>query len=278
VSDRLKILDCNRKAILGLPSAALHLWLCYYMNEDEENESYLSLDEVETQIDSRMGRRSIIKWTQWLVRKGWLVDTEKTAAQKYIQRGRPATAGAYQIKTYRADDPTNAKVAQGETDVSQQTVSSAKSAPVQPAHKVYGSSSGSCSPSCSPSGSRSGYKSDSDYPAGKALDETEVQTGNRETGSQNLKPTPHGRKGKRRTGKDGTPYPQDFDTWDVAEKLAWSEEHNGTGRNGTGSGTNGSGSDGSVSNCLTAKHLQLFGDPDDWSTMPENNYGSPDDL
>jgi hypothetical protein len=37
-----KVLDCQRKGILGLPSGAVHLWLAYWMHESEDNESYLS--------------------------------------------------------------------------------------------------------------------------------------------------------------------------------------------------------------------------------------------
>ena len=51
------------------------------MNEDDEQESYMFLDEIEEQMDYRMSRRSIITWTKWLVRGGWLLEIpDKTAA------------------------------------------------------------------------------------------------------------------------------------------------------------------------------------------------------
>jgi hypothetical protein len=124
MTERIQVLDCNRKAILGLPSPAFHLWMCYWMNEDDEQESYMSLDEIESQVDARISRRTIITWTQWLVAKGWLVDTGKTAADKFIQRGKTATRGAHQIRVYRVDDPTKG--------ISQQ---SSKISPVQNLHQ-----------------------------------------------------------------------------------------------------------------------------------------------
>jgi hypothetical protein len=133
MSDRLKILDCNRKAILALPSPALHLWMCYYMNEDDAQESYMSLDEMESQVDARISRRTIITWTQWLVSKGWLVDTGRTAADKFIQRGKTATRGAYQIRVYRVDDPTKG--------ISQQL---SEISPVQNLHQCGSCTSANC--------------------------------------------------------------------------------------------------------------------------------------
>jgi hypothetical protein len=172
MAEHLKVLDCDRKAILLLPPAALKLWLCYWMNEDEENESYLSLGELEDQMDMRMSRRSIITWTKWLLDKGWLVEIPgKTAADKFLQRGKPATRGAYQIKVFRVDDPTKCKDCTG-----------ANSALVQIAHKVSGSRSSSKSKSFSGSESGSGYESDSDLLAVKSekavgpVLETENQT------------------------------------------------------------------------------------------------------
>ena len=77
MSDRLTVLDCSRKAILALPNAAFKLWMCYWMNEDDEQESFVSQPEI--RIQTTMGITSIVHWTQWLVRHGWLVPTGKTA-------------------------------------------------------------------------------------------------------------------------------------------------------------------------------------------------------
>ena len=104
--DRLKILDCNRKNILGLPDGA-KLWLTYDMNEDDDNESWMSIPEIEAQTG--MGRTSIVKWTAFLRKNKWLIDTGKTAADKLLARGRMPSSNAHQVKVYRVDDPTSSK-------------------------------------------------------------------------------------------------------------------------------------------------------------------------
>ena len=107
--DRLKVLDCNRKAVLGLPPAAFKLWMTYYMNEDDSQESWMSIPELEAQ--SGLSRHTVVDKTEYLLRTGWLVDTGKTAADKWIQMGKTPTHGSYQVHVYRVDDPTSAKFA-----------------------------------------------------------------------------------------------------------------------------------------------------------------------
>jgi len=79
-NDRITILDKNRKAFLTLPVEALKLWMTYWMNEDEEQESFMSQGEIATQ--NGQGLTTISKWTAYLVGQGWLVDTGKTAYDK----------------------------------------------------------------------------------------------------------------------------------------------------------------------------------------------------
>jgi hypothetical protein len=229
MTERLKVLDCNRKAILGLPSPAFHLWMCYWMNEDDEQESYMSLDEIESQVDARISRRTIITWTQWLVAKGWLVDTGKTAADKFIQRGKTATRGAHQIRVYRVDDPTKG-ISQQSSKISPvqnlhqcNPCTSAESAPVQIAHKVSSSCSGSGSDSDSSSGSTSTSHSDSESAAAPRGGKEKVKNGD-----QNLK-TKTGTKTKQRHAADGTPWPEGFDSkWDNVQRTNWLKDHDGS--------------------------------------------------
>lgn len=206
MTDRLAVLDKNRKSILALPSAALHLWMCYWMNEDDEQESYMSLDEIEEQMDYRMSRRSIITWTKWLVRGGWLLEIpDKTAADKWLQRGRPATRGAYQIEVYRVDDPKKGSLCQ--------TLASAQSAPVQFAHKVSGSGSGSSSVSHSGSRSATEATSSSESDEEACVPHPPNEKPNLEPKTKNRKPKP----------------PKGFDSWSLEDRLAWSQAKRGTG-------------------------------------------------
>jgi hypothetical protein len=218
MNERLVILDKNRKAILTLPDAALKLWMCYWMNEDDMQESYLSIDEIEQQMDLTMRRRSIITWTDWLVSHGWLIEVPgKTAADKWIARGKPATRGAHQIKVYRVDDPTSAKVAPVKNPSNEENFTSANSAPVQVAHKVSGSGFGSGSSSDSTTATRSYSEtgSSSSSCAFGAADAPPNEEAKSEPKSSNRKPKP----------------PAGFDSWSLDKRLAWSESHkaNGTG-------------------------------------------------
>jgi hypothetical protein len=135
--DRLKILDCNRKGILGLPDGALKVWMTRYMMEDDEQESWLSLPEVEA-ITSQ-AHATNVKWHKHLVAHGWLVDTGKTAYDKLLALGKTPSANSKQVKVYRVDDPTSSKIS--------------PSSKIE--HKVYSYGSGSRSSSLSGSESHS---------------------------------------------------------------------------------------------------------------------------
>jgi hypothetical protein len=204
MKDRLKLLDCNRKAILSLPPAALQLWLCYYMNEDDEQESYMALAEIETQM--AMGRRSIIKWTKWLVRHGWLrVVPEKSAADKWEARGVEPTPGAYQVRVYRVDDPVKAKFTENLTG--------AEVSAVQPAPKVSDSGSISCSTLSLSTTTTKG----SPAPVGKK-DEIKIKTN--PVGSVEAKDKSKAKPATVKL-KDGTmaPVPEGFWEWSSADRA-----------------------------------------------------------
>ena len=101
MGDRLKVLDCDRKAVLGLPDAAFKLWMCYWMHENDVQQSYVSLRTVQkvTGLDTK----TIMKWQRWMLERGWLVDTGETAADVY---GKKATRGSKKVRVLRVDDPT----------------------------------------------------------------------------------------------------------------------------------------------------------------------------
>jgi hypothetical protein len=85
---KFKLLDCNRKAILRLPSAAVHLWMTYYMHELDGDESWLSLKALEA--ITGLTKPTLQHWQRYLKELGWLVETGETAAQKY---GKKASLG-----------------------------------------------------------------------------------------------------------------------------------------------------------------------------------------
>jgi len=132
--DRLKILDCNRKNVLGLPANAFKLWFCYYMNEDDEQESFMSYAEIEAQTG--MGKTSVQKWNHFLEKHGWIVDAGKTAYDKWLALDKVPTPDSKRITCWRVDDPT---VHRKETD---QSVKKQLTSPSESDHKVYSYGSG----------------------------------------------------------------------------------------------------------------------------------------
>src|SRR5260370_2703862 len=93
--DHLKLLVCDRKAVLGLPDGAFKVWMCRYMMEDEDKESWLSLPEVEAQTGQ--AHPTCVKWHKFLVWHKWLGDTGRTAADKLLGNGRLPSTSAYQV-------------------------------------------------------------------------------------------------------------------------------------------------------------------------------------
>lgn len=193
--DRLKILDCNRKNVLGLPSGAFHLWFTYLMNEDDENESWLSIPEIEAQTG--MGRTTIVKWTAFLRKGRWLVDTGKTAEDKLLAMGKVPSGNAHQVHVYRVDDPTSS-----ESEL-----------------KVYSYDSGSGS-GCS---SSSGYQSHSDaWPSSTSVSHGRTAEPPAEKQKAEPKPEPTPKSKPVRRAKDGTEFPPDFFSWpDNSKRIDW---------------------------------------------------------
>jgi hypothetical protein len=224
MKDRLKILDCNRKAILGLPEGAFKLWFTYYMNEDEGQESFLTIPEIETQTG--MSRPTIIKWTGWLVRHKWLVDTGKTAADKWRAVGRPVSPNAHQVTVYRVDDPTTKDFLLVENAYQSKNFTG---------HELKILTQGSGSASGSGSGSHFAFDSGSGSssinppaadggevtPAPKAKEESKTETNPAGVLGASPESESNTKTGKPKAAPDGTPWPSDFDSWENAQRLEW---------------------------------------------------------
>ncbi len=101
MNDNYKLLDCDRKTILGLPSPAVHLFMVYWMHEGATGEAYLSLRTIK-HITGWKSFDTVIKWRDYLITNGWLVKTGATAAERYVK----PTNGAWKVPTVRVDDPS----------------------------------------------------------------------------------------------------------------------------------------------------------------------------
>jgi hypothetical protein len=218
MKERYKLLDCDRKAIFGLPPGALKLWLCYFMHESDAQESYLSLRALET--TTGMARNTIIKWRDYLIDNGWLVKLGASAAERY---SRP-TNGSWKVPVVRVDDPSKHDIEDKSSAIydAMQRMNHPKIA-----HKVSASDSAfafaldSASSSESESGcGRAPVASlQGPLPAGEKTRKPKTTR----TSFPSAVPIPAARK-KIKAAQDGTPYPPDFDDWSNVERCCWLEE------------------------------------------------------
>jgi hypothetical protein len=210
-----KLLDPNRKAILQLPSGAVHLWLTYKMFESDNEEAYPSNSMLEKATG--MVKKTIIKWREYLLETRWLLKLEGSAAERY---SRP-TRGANNVGVYRTNDPTTEAGNSGTSEsvplgeVPSGIVLLEKLPP-----KVYGST----------------YRYDSRYeltldingsPASPGVNESlKNQKPENQEPNQNQKqrPSRSGNKLKHHPNYDA-PFPSEFDEWSPDERAQWAYDH-----------------------------------------------------
>jgi hypothetical protein len=226
-----KVLDCQRKGILGLPSGAVHLWLAYWMHESEDNESYLSTRTLAAIMN--VDRNTVMKWQQYLLSNGWLKLTGGSAADKYDN----PTRGASKVLTMRVDDPLKGCLAEkigheeGGGIIQPGGGGNLIGGKIQP--KVYGSGSVSSSrcvtvPSTTPivdiamSSCRETFSL-------RSNDEEQTQEQHQEL-NQNQKQNPEGSASAvkpqlKQSPKYDSPFPAEFDAWSVLARAEWVELH-----------------------------------------------------
>jgi hypothetical protein len=234
MSNKLKILDGARKEILSHPSGAVHLWFCYYMNENDAQESWLSLEKI--MVQTGLSKPTIIKWRRYLLAHRLLRDTGKRAAEKY----KKPTQGAHAVRVLSVDDP-NSNSAQGKESLPQENaVNSAKSTANSKKVKYFSRSSNFAEASHSGSGSGSNSKSNSNpslrdgrgdsFLGGQnqnqnqppALVQPESEPEPAPVTVVSLLAAPQ-RERSKKCAPDGTPYPPSFDakTTANASRIAW---------------------------------------------------------
>ena len=209
-----KVLDCQRKGILGLPSGAVHLWLAYWMNESEDNESYLSTRTLAAIMN--VDRNTVMKWQQYLLSNGWLKLTGGSAADKYDN----PTRGASKVLTMRVDDPLKGCLAEkiGHEE---------GGGKIQP--KVYGSGSVSSSRCVT-------VPATPTTPVTVSEDRTFSLRSNNERQTQEQHQEPNQNQNPQRSAsavklqlkqspKYDSPFPAEFDAWSVLARAEWVELH-----------------------------------------------------
>ena len=219
---RLKVLDCDRKAILGLPSPAVHLFFVYWMHENEAQESYLSRTAIER--ITGWSRNTVIKWRTYLIDNGWLM-MGATAAERYSH----PTNGAWKVPVVRVDDPI-AGGGSSKNEPLDGVVQQMNHPNFEP--KVYGSGSSSGSSSSSdsiPYASAGEVASLSSLPSGEEKHENQKPTAKPilPVPSPNpVTPPPASATRKKvKTAKDGTRWPDDFNSWTNLDRTNWLHDH-----------------------------------------------------
>lgn len=232
-----KILDCNRKDILGLPSGAVHLWFCFYMHESEHQESYLSLNRIEA--ITGMSRKTIIRWREFLIEGGWLLAVGATAADRYSN----PTRGANKVLVMRVNDPIKGGIGkttppEGSEEIpSTGGVENLHHPKIPPKVYGYGSSYGSRS-GCSSVPLRSvplhGEGTSSSTPSSLRSETEEPKA--EPTATPKAEPTTKPKtpafgapdevksKTKHHPNYD-EPFPFDFNEWSVQARAEWSDAH-----------------------------------------------------
>lgn len=201
---KYKLLDCDDRELLRMPDGALKLYMFYRMCGDEMEESFYSLRGISA--ITGQDKNTIMKWRDYLLQHGRLVETDETAADRY----KKATRGAHEIPVMRVSENFIQENAKDDGEKVSENLTHPK---IQT--KVYGSGSSSVSSSLS-IGGMAGSRSTNPPRALAEKAEEKTQT-------ENPKPK------TRRAAKDGTPVPLDINSWSLEERLAWSREHNGTG-------------------------------------------------
>jgi hypothetical protein len=97
---RYKLLDTSRRALLQLPDGAFKLWMTLYFHESDDQEVWISLATMIKR--SGMSENSVAKWRDSMLKTGWLLKLEGSAADKYSK----PTRGAHKVALYRVNDPT----------------------------------------------------------------------------------------------------------------------------------------------------------------------------
>jgi hypothetical protein len=228
-----KVLDCQRKGILGLPSGAVHLWLTYWMHESEDNECYLSTRVLAAIMN--VDRNTVMKWQQYLLANGWLKLTGGSAADKYDN----PTRGASKVPTMRVDDPLKGCLAEtmdheeGEGVIQPESGGNLIGGKNQP--KVSGSvSSSRCvtvrdttPPVAIPMSSHAETFS---LRSNDERQKQEQNQGQNQKQKQNQKQYPLRSESAvkpqlKQSPKYDSPFPAEFDSWSVLARAEWVEVH-----------------------------------------------------
>lgn len=83
------------EALARLPSAAAHIWLIHWRYMSIDGEAYPTLDTLEAYTGC--DRKTVIKWRNYLLSRGWIKTTGHSAAERYSK----PTRGAHKVPVFK---------------------------------------------------------------------------------------------------------------------------------------------------------------------------------
>ena len=214
----IKLLDCDRREVLKLPSGAVHLWFTLYMVENEFNESYCSTRTLAKMMN--VNKDTVTKWMNYLMETGWVVNVGATAADRYSN----PTPNAHQVPVVRVDDPTKRPKPSDANPTNEGSPikpgTNQKCPNVSTVRKIR---TKVVVVGCSCSGVDCTGKCDMSHVVNSpSPKETKDKTEKPKTLAA---PAPPQSATRKKAAKDGTPYPPDFDSWTNLARCAWLEQH-----------------------------------------------------
>jgi hypothetical protein len=81
---KIKLLDPTRKGLLKLPASALKIWMCHWMHENLNDESWPSIETIVEETD--LSWNTVVTWRSWLLRNSWLEKVGEV--QPRMEKGR----------------------------------------------------------------------------------------------------------------------------------------------------------------------------------------------
>jgi hypothetical protein len=229
-----------RNHLLELTGNELQVWLFYYLSAGESLTSYPSNETIATHTG--LSERTVKLCKRRLIMKGWMSYTGQSKQPRSAHGHFDVPVMELRLPWLPEWKMTVAAFAEAATVV-QMLHHGEEGEEVSDCHRGEDFAPPSVVQSLHPEGLCSGCGSacSSVYISGCAsgkldLDSAQLRPPKEESEKQNQKtekpktnPSPaHGR--KVRLGKDGKPYPLDFDSWSVERRLEWSDAHNKCGR------------------------------------------------
>ena len=194
----VKFLDPTRKGLLKLPASALKIWMCHWMHENCDDESWPSIETVAEETD--LAWNTVQTWRSWLLKNGWLEKVRE------VDTGKPRNLPVVSVKDGSKQNTQNLGTQKSAT----------------PKFGYEGSIGLGLGSDSFDLGSRSAAS-----PPVQSVSKEERQPRTSEpTATTRATPTAaRGQRAPKGHAPDGREYPLEFDSWTNKQRIEWLSEH-----------------------------------------------------